>query len=384
VATARPGTRLSLAPGTYEGGLYFSSLHGAPGKPLVIGAADPKRPPVIRATGNGIQISDATYLEIRDLSFAGATGNSLNIDDGGSYAKPSHHIVLHGLTVTGARGRGNFDGIKLSGIDDLRIENCVVEQWGIDGQGIDMVGCHGVLITGCTIRHGDPEASAGVQAKGGSRDVVVRGCRFENGGARGVNIGGSTGLEFFRPPLPYGSRQAPRNYEASQILIEGNVFVGGGAPVAFVGVDGATVRFNTIYQPGRFALRILQETRSPGFVPSQNGQFTENIIAFRSNDWGEGGVNIGPDTAPKTFTFARNVWYCLDDPVRSRPDLPTPETGGLYGQDPLFRDAAHGDLRLRPGSPAARAGAEALPDNGKPAWGPDHSEPAPRGAKAGG
>jgi hypothetical protein len=130
-------------------------------------------------------------------------------------------------------------------------------------------------------------------------------------------------------------------------------------------VDGATVRFNTIYTPGRFAIRILQETRAPGFVPSQNGRFTDNIIAFRSDQWGEGGVNIGPDTAPKTFTFARNVWYCLDDPAKSHPTLPTTEVDGVYGRDPLFRDAAHGDLRLQPGSPASKAGAEALPTGAK-------------------
>ncbi len=72
-------------------------------------------------------------------------------------------------------------------------------------------------------------------------------------------------------------------------------------------------------------------------------------------------MNIGPDTAPQTFRFARNVWRCLDDPAKSRPTLPTEETGGVYGTDPRFRDAARGDLRLRPDSPARKAGAEALP-----------------------
>jgi len=72
-------------------------------------------------------------------------------------------------------------------------------------------------------------------------------------------------------------------------------------------------------------------------------------------------VNIGPNTAPETFRFARNVWYCLDAPAKSRPSLPTPEVGGVYGQDPLFRNAEGGDLRLKPDSPTQRVGAEALP-----------------------
>jgi hypothetical protein len=117
--------------------------------------------------------------------------------------------------------------------------------------------------------------------------------------------------------------------------------------VGFVGVDGAVVRFNTFERPGRWVLRILQETREPGFVPCRNGEFTDNTIAFESSSWGTGGVNIGGGTAPDTFKFARNWWYCIDNPARSRPTLPTPETGGVYGR-PLAE--AKG-----------KAGADALP-----------------------
>jgi hypothetical protein len=131
--------------------------------------------------------------------------------------------------------------------------------------------------------------------------------------------------------------------------------------VAFVGVDGASVRFNALYVPNRWAMRISQETTAPGFVPSRNGMFENNVVAFRSDRWREGGVNVGPGTAPGAFRFSGNVWYGVDAPARSRPTLPTPETGGTYGRDPLFRDPAGGDLRLKPESFAAgKAGAEAF------------------------
>src|SRR5262249_46563497 len=104
----------------------------------------------------------------------------------------------------------------------------------------------------------------------------------------------------------------------------------------------------------------------PGFVPSRNGRFEENIVVFRSDQWFEGGVNIGPGTAPKTFKFARNVWYCDDRPERSKPTLPTPEEDALIGENPQFRDPARGDFTLLPNSPATGRGAGAAPKAAPP------------------
>ena len=55
------------------------------------------------------------------------------------------------------------------------------------------------LIVGCTFRHEDRRGANGVQAKGGSRDITIRRCRFEHAGSRAINIGGSTGRAYFRP-----------------------------------------------------------------------------------------------------------------------------------------------------------------------------------------
>jgi Right handed beta helix region len=351
VEAAKPGDRILLAPGEYQGGMNFRDLHGRPGALIVIAGADRKQPPLIRGGANNFQFSDVTYLELRDLALTGGTGNGLNIDDGGTFETPSHHVTLRRLHVTDVGPSGNHDGIKLSGLDDFRVVECLVERWGDGGSGIDMVGCHNGVIEGCIFRHVAGKGADGVQAKGGSREVTIRHCRFENAGGRGVNIGGSTGLQFFRP--------RPQGYEAKDIRVEGNTFVGGQTPVAFVGVDGATVRFNTIYRPGRWALRILQETNAPGFVPSRNGVYSDNLIVFRSDELAEA-VNIGPNTAPATFRFARNWWYCLDNPARSRPTLPSAEENGVTGQDPRLVAPEKGDFRTKSGSPAAKYGAGAF------------------------
>ncbi len=346
VADAQPGTRLVLAGGDYAGGFHFANLRGEEGRPIVIAAADPRQPPVFRDSTNGLHLSNPAHVELRDLVFTRIAHNGLNIDDGGATNGSARGIVLHGLRVSDIGGDGNHDGIKLSGVWDFRVTDCTIERWGTKGgSAIDMVGCHRGVIEGNTIRHHDPEPPncTGVQGKGGTSGLVIRRNRFEHAGGRAVNIGGSTGLPFFRPALVEGGEHA----EARDIRVEGNTFVGSVAPVAFVGVEGAVVRFNTIERPGRWALRILQENQSPGFVACRNGEFTDNTIVFDSARWGGGGVNLGGGTAPETFRFARNWWYCADHPGRSQPQLPTPETDGTYG---------------RPIAEAkGRAGADALP-----------------------
>jgi hypothetical protein len=357
VAEAIPGTRILLAPGEYAGGFHFPNLRGESNRPIVIGAADSTRLPVIKGGATGFHFSDPSFVELRDLILIGWSGNGLNIDDGSSFDTPARGVVLRRLIVTNTGLAGNRDGIKLSGVVDFRIQDCAIEGWGTGGgSGIDMVGCHRGVIASNLFRHTDSVGSTGVQCKGGTSRIDIQRNRFENAGGRAVNIGGSTGLKFFRPPLAAGAE----HYEARDIRVEGNTFIGSTVPVAFVGVDGASVRFNTIYRPKRWALRILQENNAAGFVPSRKGEFTDNVVVFHSSEWSTGGVNIGANTAPKTFKFARNHWYCTDQPSRSQPQLPTPESDGVYGRPVKFRDAENGDLRLSTDGPASKAGADAL------------------------
>lgn len=340
-AAARPGTRIVLAPGTYRGGLTLSRLHGTKTAPIVIAAADAKRPPVFEGGASVLRISEPAYVELHNLVLRKGRFNGLNVDDGGSRATSAHHVVIKGLTVRDIGDRGNHDGIKLSGLDDFRLENCTVERWGRNGSGIDMVGCHRGTIRKSTFRHtAGLTGGNGVQTKGGSADITIEDCVFVHAGSRGVNIGGSTGLAYFRPKV--------QSYEAKDITVKGCRFTGSAAAVAFIGVDGATVKENIIYRPGRWVARILQENRDRRFVPCRKGTFENNTIVFRSNEL-RTAVNVGGGTSPETFTFRGNTWYCQDRPASTRRliRLPVAETGGIYGRDPRFRDAEKGDFRRR-------------------------------------
>ncbi|HVJ69603.1 MAG TPA: right-handed parallel beta-helix repeat-containing protein, partial [Caulifigura sp.] len=186
---ARAGDHILVAAGIYAGGLSHTGLVGTKDQPIVIAAADPAQPPVIKGGGGGLHLSSPAHVVLRDLVIRDATGNGLNIDDGGS-AGSAHDVVLQRLVVENIGPEGNRDGIKVSGLDRFRVEKCAVSRWGSGGSAIDMVGCHNGVITDCRFFDVTSDGANGVQAKGGSHDIVIRRNRFENAGGRGVNAGG--------------------------------------------------------------------------------------------------------------------------------------------------------------------------------------------------
>jgi hypothetical protein len=312
-----PGTTLLLEPGVYEGGVFMDNVVGTEEAPIIIQGAEPNDPPIFRNGGTAFHLSDCRYVTLRNLRVEGFPGNGINVDDGGSFATPSHHIVLENLTILEIGPKGNHDALKMSGVDHFTVRKCHFEAWG--GSGIDMVGCHHGVVEDCTFtgRAGFSQDNA-VQLKGGTQDVLVQCCLFTNAGQRCINLGGSTGLQFFRPGVG--------DYEAKNITVAGNRFMGSMAPVAWVTAKGGHVHHNTIVLPDKWVLRILQETTDPQFKPCHSGLFEHNLIFFDARV--QFFVNVGPRTAPETFVFRHNVW-CDTEGVRV-PSLPVPETDGVY------------------------------------------------------
>ncbi len=352
---AVPGTAIVVHPGVHAGGTFLNNLAGTIDAPIWIGGISGQPRPIIEGGGQGLHLVRARYVIIHDLEVRNATANGINADDGGETANPlaSHHLIFRNLAIHDIGGTGNQDGLKLSGINDFVILDCDIARTGGGnaGSGIDMVGCHRGLIARCTFNDG---SGSGVQAKGGSEDVEVRWCTFVNAGLRSVNIGGSTGFAFFRPPL---SETTP-NFEARNIRVLGNVFVGSDSPIAFVGSVHCIVAQNTIVNPTRWLLRILQETTSSPphvFLPCGDSIFESNLLFF-SRALLSTHINVGGNTAPATFSFARNLWYAHDNPAQSTPALPSPELQGVYGVNPMLVAPMKGDLRLQSASPAAHAG----------------------------
>jgi len=306
----RDGTILKLAPGTYPGGHHITAI-----QELTIEAADPSHPPVFQGGSTAWQFSRCNGLTLRHLKISGQSTNGLNLDDGGRLDERTKGITLENLQISDIGPKGNHDAIKCSGLRQLTIRDCTISGWG--GQGIDLVGCHDSLITGCKLEGKDGfSATAGIQLKGGTSVVTVEKCEFRNAGERPLNVGGSTGLPFFRPQNATA--------EASKIVVRDCTIEGSLCAAAFVGVDGAEFSGNTVLYPKKWLFRILQETQEPRFVPCRNVIVKNNRFTFLRSDVSVD-VNIGAGTAPETFVFEGNQRTAEDKPEASKPNLPTPE-----------------------------------------------------------
>ncbi len=355
---ASPGTAIVVHAGTYPGGAYLSDLAGSDGAPIWIGGAAGEARPVIEGGPNGLHLSRVRYLVIHDLEITGSTANGINADDGADYASEdaTRYVVFRDLSIHDIGTGGNNDCLKLSGVNDFWVLGSEIARCGgsMAGSGIDHVGCHRGVVA---FNQFEELSGNGVQCKGGSTDIVISANTFIDAGERAVNLGGSTGFEYFRPPL--STSQA--NAEARRIHVLANLIQGSTASLAFVGCVDCLAANNTIVDPERWPFRILQETTSSGgysFEPAQAGRVINNLVYFQASVLGAH-VNVGGNTDAQSFSFQTNLWYAHDDPGASAPDLPSAEQGGLTGVDPMF--AGGGDFHLGAGSPALGAGS-ALPE----------------------
>ncbi len=341
---ANPGDTILFHSGIHSGGEFVSDLQGTSAARIYI-LAQSAGSVIIQGGNNAWQLNDAAYLHIEGIIFEQQTGNGFNMDDGGSYVTPSHHITFLNCTFRDMNASGNNDLLKLSGLNDFLISNCDFINGSDGGSGIDMVGCHNGIIER---NHFENMGSNAIQAKGGTQFILIEKNFFKNCGQRSVNLGGSTGLEFFRP--------IDATFEAADLQVYSNIFIGSMAPVVFVGCVRVEVINNTIITPEKWVFRILQETvDTDRFEPCGFNTFRNNII-YKNNNVSTD-CNIGPDTAPATFTLSNNLWYNYQNPGNSAPNsLPVTDVNNIVGSDPLFTNVGQEDFSIPVNSPATGQG----------------------------
>lgn len=327
-----------------DGTQFLYDLKGTSNKPIVIIAKE-KHQSIFRGGTEAIHLVRCHHVEINGILAEGQSGNGINIDDGGDYDSPSEHIIVRNCILQEMDAEGNSDLLKVSGVDNFLIEGCSFLNGGDGGSGVDFVGCHNGIVQDCYF---DNSGTSGIQNKGGTQHITIQRNVFTNMSQRALNLGGSTGLEFFRPPLEDPIVDA---FEAADIKVVSNVFIGNHAPIAYVGAIRVDVINNTFYKPENWVFRILQETTVDGFLPCSDNSFQNNIV-YMESDLTE--VNIGPNTRPETFIMNNNLWY-NEASGAWLPNLPVQDVDQLI-TDPQFVDESNDNFRLSAFSPAIAKG----------------------------
>lgn len=319
-----PGDTLLIENGVYSGGTYFIELQGT--EEAWINIIGEPGEVLFRGNYSAFQLADAEYVRIYGVTAEQQTSNGANIDDQATFESPSHHIILSNCVFRNIASSGNNDLLKLSGLDTFLIESCTFSGGSPSGSGADMVGCH----SGTFFKnHFEDLGSNAIQCKGGTSEILIERNTFINAGRRGINLGGSTGLDFFRPQ--------DANYEARNLKVYSNIFIGCEAPLAYVGSENCEVINNTIIKPDKWIFRILQEwVDTERFIKCRNNSFVNNIVLVDGDISSYRSINIGANTLPETFDISNNIWYNIED-SDWRPILPIESENEIYS-DPLLQD----------------------------------------------
>ncbi len=337
IAQISPGDTVHFEKGIYSGEQILKELKGT-NRAWITFYASVADSVIIRGGTTAWQFTDPQYLQIEGFIFEEQTANGMNIDDGGDYSTSAHHVILKNCIFRNIKATGNNDLLKLSGLDDFQIIGCKFKKGSIGGSGIDMVGCHQGVIESCEF---EDLGSNSIQAKGGSQHIRIACNKFTNGGQRAINLGGSTGMPFFRP--------IDARFEAANLEVFSNIFIGSDSPIAFVGCIHSKVTNNTIYKPGRWVVRILQENNNPQLIQCSKNTFCNNLI-FYGNLRTES--NVGANTLPETFRFANNLWFEYTATSHHKPEIPVEDSSQIFGLNPEWVDAEKGNFRLKHNSPA--------------------------------
>lgn len=322
ILAANAGDSILMFEGTYSGNSYRENLQGSPNNWITIVSA-PNQKVVFKGGGAAFYMVDVAYIRIEGLFFEDQTGNSISIDDGGSYETPSHNIVIKNCTWLSMNAPAGSNMIKMAGVDSFSIVNCVFLNGPVSGIGIDLVGCHEGSIER---NYFDKTGAYAIQTKGGSHNITIQHNVFLNTTDRTINVGGNTGYPYFRP--------IDVTYEAKHIFIFANIFRGCKAPISFATAIECQAINNTILNPKSWAFRILQETSDTRFSTCANNTIKNNLIVMPTTT--QPAFNIGPNTNPETFDISHNAWFNPNNPQWT-PNTPTNENNRLI-VDPEIQD----------------------------------------------
>jgi hypothetical protein len=127
-AKLRTGDTLVLAAGKYLRGLPLRNLRGQPKTPIVIRGSGEKTILLGRSGSNTMDISDCSYLEIRNLTFDGRNIRNIDAIKAGGGSSGVHHVTIANNLIRGHGGTQQACGIstKVTAWDWVIRDNVVI------------------------------------------------------------------------------------------------------------------------------------------------------------------------------------------------------------------------------------------------------------------
>jgi parallel beta-helix repeat protein len=340
VNSAQAGDTVLVMDGSYSG--FSVSRSGTASKRLVIRAANSaaliSQP---NSSGEGITISNASYVTIEGFTVTGMSG----------YGLATHNAVptspMHGLTIRNntVRDSGSTN-IYLSEVADSLIEGNVAS---------GSKASHGIYL-----------------ANGGSDNTTLRANRCYSNAKNGIHFNGdiSVGGDGLH----------------SGLLIDSNVvYSNTGNGLDMDGVQDSTIQNNLIYGNGRNAVRAFLVDSAAGpknlrivnntlAVPAGGGwavKLTEDgggHVVFNNILWAESGASGSLAVANTSFASDFNITvdrFSVDGDTSTISLAAMKSTGhdsssALSSASALFVNAASADYRLKSASPALNAGRPSL------------------------
>ena len=336
IKLATPGTAIRIMPGIYKENLYTGNLRGNADNPIWIGGV----PGMERPQMSRIQIVGGSYIILHDMILTGQK-QPINLDDGENRNNPqaAHNYVLRSIYAH----NNDYCTFKFAGVNYVWIIDCEIGQihGKISTAAMDFVGCDNTVVAYNYIHSID--SGYAIQLKGSSYHGDIRNNLFINAGKRGVQMGGATSVNYYRPPL------SDNSYEARYSRTYSNIFINGEMPFLFSSSRDCFFVNNTVVSTGGSLFRTVKETNNVANGGNPHYNTVANNIFYNNGGWVAG--NVG-EANGATNTLEKNLFF-----PKSTPGSDSKLTfRNSILSDPLFSNLSENNFTLLPQSPAIGAG----------------------------
>jgi serralysin len=271
VTAASAGTAIMVKAGTYVENVKLPTHNpGTPTAPVWLVSADGPQAAKIHAATDSVSAiygyGTDNYI-VKGFEIRGGLNGIQFSQSGSNFSNLVGNIVIQGNKIYDTIN----DGIKISQADRVYVMDNVTIRTGQEG--IDFVATNDSVIARNNVSFAS--GAAGIFAKGGSTNVLISNNVVHDIAKDGIEIGGWTGDQFFRPGY--------KAYEASKIsVVDNHVMSVGQRPLNILGAINSEAHGNWFEANPKYPTAIQIGIGYPSSAKikySSNINITDNIIS---------------------------------------------------------------------------------------------------------